>query len=93
MKIFSTSLIIGVAACTSIDSRGKSHEQLLAEVESIAVKCSPSGELKFKLVGTTLLHIKPSPSADFAEVDCFLDKVRPYHFDLGFIGNEALRPH
>jgi len=92
MKFFSTLLLMSVAACTAISFRGKTHEQLLFEVDSIAIKCSPSQQVKFELVGTKLLRVLPTSAASFKEVECFLAGVQPYHFDLGFIGNEAADP-
>ena len=90
MKHLTTiALLLALAGCTPHAATGKTSQQIQDEVQSIANKCSPAGKVKFDLVGTQQLHVIADPSATYAEVDCFLEGIKPYHFNLGFVGNEA----
>ena len=88
-KLIAPFLLIGVAACATSAAEGKTREQLISELNVLAVKCSPTKQVQFELIGKTQLRVLPSPTASFDEVGCFLSDVKPYQFDLGFIGNEA----
>lgn len=82
-------LLASIAGCTTNGAVGKTHEQLQAELQLIADRCSPEGKLKFELVGTKQLRLRPDQSVSYTEVDCFIAGIEPYNFDLWFTGNEA----
>ena len=82
-------LLTSVTGCATTAAAGKTREQLIRELNVLVDRCSPGRKVEFELIGRTHLRIQASPSASFEEVDCFIAGIRPYHFDLGFVGNEA----
>ena len=88
-RLFAGLLLTTVTACGPNAAGGKTREQVLHELNVLAARCSPGGKIQFELTGTTQLRLLPSSSVSFEEVDCFLAGIKPYQFDLGFVGNEA----
>jgi hypothetical protein len=84
-------IALAIAACAKAPAEPKTPEQLRAAIQAIADRCSPSGKLHFDIAGKETLRFRPDPSADYREVDCFLQKIRAYDLDFQFSGNEAYR--